>query len=159
MEGGKLKWWEKAYWGVFVVAMSLFIFNRIEWEKEPPKVGAPAGVGACLLMAFEPVAVPHIELPEPVVVPSNKRASVREVAVAERGTAVFDKRSSHELQQPQMLVRGGTLVHQLQHIVPRSSCASTSGASGSFGANGTGDLSSAAARLTKRGMRNKKCTK
>ncbi|GAB4824256.1 hypothetical protein N2152v2_011302 [Parachlorella kessleri] len=39
MEGGKLKTWEKFYWGVFAVAMASLLFNRVSWkEKEPPKV-------------------------------------------------------------------------------------------------------------------------
>ena len=41
MEGGKLKTWEKFYWGVFAVAMASLLFNRLSWkEKEPPKVCA-----------------------------------------------------------------------------------------------------------------------
>ena len=40
MEGGKLKVWEKLYWGVFVAGMALFLFNRLPREKEEPKVGA-----------------------------------------------------------------------------------------------------------------------
>lgn len=35
LHGGNLRWWEKLYWGVFVVGISLFLFNRIEWEKAP----------------------------------------------------------------------------------------------------------------------------
>lgn len=46
MEGGKLKPWEKFYWGAFVVAISLFLFNRLpsmsgsseEDNKEDPEV-------------------------------------------------------------------------------------------------------------------------
>jgi hypothetical protein len=42
MEGGTgLRSWEKAYWGVFVVAIALFLFNRLpgkEVEVEDPKV-------------------------------------------------------------------------------------------------------------------------
>ncbi|PSC71979.1 L-galactose dehydrogenase [Micractinium conductrix] len=39
LQGGDLRWWEKLYWGVFVVGIALILFNRIEWEKEPdPKV-------------------------------------------------------------------------------------------------------------------------
>jgi hypothetical protein len=45
MEGGKLKPWEKLYWGAFVVAVSLFLFNRLpsmfdsssEENKEDPE--------------------------------------------------------------------------------------------------------------------------
>ena len=41
MEGGKLRSWEKAYWGVFVVAVSLFLFNRArEWTPEDEAVKA-----------------------------------------------------------------------------------------------------------------------
>jgi hypothetical protein len=33
MEGGKLRTWEKAYWGVFVVAISVFLFNKAkDWN-------------------------------------------------------------------------------------------------------------------------------
>ena len=39
LQGGALKWWEKLYWGVFVVGISLILFNRIEWEKPPDPVG------------------------------------------------------------------------------------------------------------------------
>lgn len=35
LQGGELRWWEKAYWGVFVVGIALILFNRVEWEKEP----------------------------------------------------------------------------------------------------------------------------
>ncbi|KAL4423163.1 hypothetical protein ABPG77_007816 [Micractinium sp. CCAP 211/92] len=35
LQGGDLRWWEKAYWGVFVVGIALILFNRIEWEKAP----------------------------------------------------------------------------------------------------------------------------
>ncbi|PRW05773.1 ankyrin repeat family [Chlorella sorokiniana] len=35
LQGGELKWWEKMYWGVFVVGIALILFNRIEWEKTP----------------------------------------------------------------------------------------------------------------------------
>ncbi len=43
MEGGKLKPWEKLYWGVFAVAMASLLFNRLSlWEKEPPKVLLPS---------------------------------------------------------------------------------------------------------------------
>lgn len=41
MEGGKLKSWEKAYWGVFAFGMAIFLFNRLKGnftEKEEPKV-------------------------------------------------------------------------------------------------------------------------
>lgn len=46
MEGGKLKPWEKLYWGAFVLAISLFLFNRLpsmfdsssEEDKEDPEV-------------------------------------------------------------------------------------------------------------------------
>lgn len=38
LQGGDLKWWEKAYWGVFVVGIALFLFNRLEWEKTPDPV-------------------------------------------------------------------------------------------------------------------------
>lgn len=39
LQGGALRPWEKLYWGVFVVAVSLFLFNRLDpWEKEGPKV-------------------------------------------------------------------------------------------------------------------------
>ncbi len=39
MEGtGKLRTWEKLYWGVFVVAISIFLFNRAhEWTKSDDK--------------------------------------------------------------------------------------------------------------------------
>ena len=40
--GGDLRWWEKMYWGVFVVGIALILFNRLEWEKEPDPV---RGVG------------------------------------------------------------------------------------------------------------------
>jgi hypothetical protein len=38
LQGGALRWWEKMYWGVFVVGISLILFNRLEWEKEPDPV-------------------------------------------------------------------------------------------------------------------------
>eukprot|EP00887_Chlorella_sp_A99_P002277 scaffold10.g2277.t1 len=38
MEGGKLRPWEKLYWGVFVAGMALFLFNRLPKEKEEEKV-------------------------------------------------------------------------------------------------------------------------
>lgn len=38
LQGGDLRWWEKAYWGVFVVGIALILFNRIEWEKAPDPV-------------------------------------------------------------------------------------------------------------------------
>lgn len=37
MEGGALKPWEKLYWGVFVSAVALFLFNRLR-EGEPAEV-------------------------------------------------------------------------------------------------------------------------
>ena len=30
MEGGKLRGWEKAYWGVFVTAVAFLLFNRLK---------------------------------------------------------------------------------------------------------------------------------
>lgn len=47
MEGGALKTWEKAYWGVFVFGMSIFLYNRLRaWGStpEPPKVRSVAGL-------------------------------------------------------------------------------------------------------------------
>lgn len=43
MEGGKLKAWEKLYWGAFVVAIALFLFNRLpkggkEEDEEDPQI-------------------------------------------------------------------------------------------------------------------------
>ena len=40
LEGtGELRTWEKLYWGVFVVAVSLFLFNRVrDWNQEEPEV-------------------------------------------------------------------------------------------------------------------------
>ena len=35
MEGGELKPWEKMYWGVFVVAIALLLFNRLKDGREP----------------------------------------------------------------------------------------------------------------------------
>ncbi|KAI3431299.1 hypothetical protein D9Q98_004358 [Chlorella vulgaris] len=35
LQGGELRWWEKMYWGVFVVGIALILFNRLEWEKVP----------------------------------------------------------------------------------------------------------------------------
>lgn len=41
MEGGELKPWEKLYWGVFVVAIALLLFNRLkDGEPEEPQVRA-----------------------------------------------------------------------------------------------------------------------
>lgn len=35
---GDLRLWEKIYWGVFVVAISLFLFNRLrDWNTEEPE--------------------------------------------------------------------------------------------------------------------------
>lgn len=50
LQGGALRWWEKMYWGVFVVGLSLILFNRIEWEKAPDPVGGRR-VGARLWSA------------------------------------------------------------------------------------------------------------
>ena len=40
MEGaGGLRTWEKLYWGVFVVAISIFLFNRVrDWNEEEPEI-------------------------------------------------------------------------------------------------------------------------
>ncbi len=38
LQGGELRWWEKMYWGVFVVGIALILFNRLEWEKAPDPV-------------------------------------------------------------------------------------------------------------------------
>jgi len=38
LQGGKLSTWEKYYWGVFVVAISVFLFNRAgSWAAKDPK--------------------------------------------------------------------------------------------------------------------------
>ena len=38
LQGGKLSTWEKYYWGVFVVAISVFLFNRAgSWVAKDPK--------------------------------------------------------------------------------------------------------------------------
>ena len=42
LQGGALRWWEKVYWGVFVVGISLILFNRLEWEKGPDPVSGGA---------------------------------------------------------------------------------------------------------------------
>lgn len=56
LQGGELRWWEKAYWGVFVVGIALILFNRVEWEKEPDPVSRRArgppqrGAGSCRVL-------------------------------------------------------------------------------------------------------------
>ena len=37
MQGGSLSSWEKMYWGVFVVAISVFLFNRAGHFNSPEK--------------------------------------------------------------------------------------------------------------------------
>lgn len=37
MQGGALSSWEKMYWGVFVVAISVFLFNRAGHFTSPEK--------------------------------------------------------------------------------------------------------------------------
>jgi hypothetical protein len=53
LQGGALKWWEKLYWGVFVVGISLILFNRIEWEKPPDPVGGLAVWWECWFCGWE----------------------------------------------------------------------------------------------------------
>jgi hypothetical protein len=49
LQGGELRWWEKMYWGVFVVGIALILFNRLEWEKAPDPVRPPVPHLPCML--------------------------------------------------------------------------------------------------------------
>lgn len=56
LQGGDLRWWEKVYWGVFVVGIALILFNRIEWEKAPDPVRLRCARCACCALRAVGVA-------------------------------------------------------------------------------------------------------
>lgn len=144
LQGGKLRWWEKLYWGAFAAAMILFAANRLPGflqPKEPPKVdevreGRKAGLARLLLAGRSLLGEGDDELFEGLS-PKEIQAYVEEATGGASTSDPFEGMSPEEIN-----------AYVGRHGLGGGSEAAAGGAKAEAGDNGDREAAQAAVAMT-----------